>query len=179
MIRIVSLYGIIAGLIVGVPMVVLMVIVPPDAQMQNGVIYGYVTMIVALTTVFLGIKHYRDKVLGGVIDFWPALLVGLGISAVASAIYMIAWEISLTLSGFDFAQTYSSSMLEAARAKGASAEELAKAAAEAESFVKMYSNPLFRLPITFIEMFPVGVLISLISAAVLRNSRVLPARAVG
>jgi hypothetical protein len=40
----------------------------------------------------------------------------------------------------------------------------------------MYSNPLYRLPITFVEMFPVGVLISLISAAVLRNSRVLPAR---
>jgi hypothetical protein len=33
------------------------------------------------------------------------------------------------------------------------------------------------MAITFIEIFPVGVLISLISAAVLRNSRVLPARA--
>jgi hypothetical protein len=40
----------------------------------------------------------------------------------------------------------------------------------------MYANPVFRLPITFVEMFPIGVLISLISAAVLRNSRFLPAR---
>ena len=40
-----------------------------------------------------------------------------------------------------------------------------------------YANPLFRLPITFVEMFPIGVLISLVSAAVLRNSRFLPARA--
>lgn len=54
--------------------------------------------------------------------------------------------------------------------------ELAKVTADAESFATMYRNPLFRVPITFIEMFPVGVLISTISAALLRNSRLLPAR---
>src|SRR3546814_12654255 len=35
---------------------------------------------------------------------------------------------------------------------------------------------MFRLPMTFVEIFPVGVLVSLVSAAVLRNPRVLPAR---
>jgi hypothetical protein len=144
--------------------------------MQNGVIYGYITMIVALSTVFLGIKHYRDKVLGGTIRFGTALLVGLGISAVASVIYAVAWDVSLALSGFDFAGSYSRMTIEAAQARGASPEELSKVTQETEAFVRMYSNPLYRLPITFVEMFPVGVLISLISAAVLRNSRVLPAR---
>ena len=38
-----------------------------------------------------------------------------------------------------------------------------------------YADPLFRLPITFLEIFPVGLLISLISAAILRNPGVLPA----
>jgi hypothetical protein len=144
--------------------------------MDNGVVYGYVTMIVALATVFLGIKRYRDKVLGGAIKFGPAFLVGLGISAVASLIYAIAWEISLALSGFDFAATYSKMMIEGARAKGASPEEIQQAMQEAAAFAEMYANPFYRLPITFVEMFPVGLLISLISAAVLRNSRVLPAR---
>ena len=46
----------------------------------------------------------------------------------------------------------------------------------AAAFAKNYANPLYRLPITFVEMFPVGVLISLVSAALLRNSRFLPAR---
>ncbi len=45
-----------------------------------------------------------------------------------------------------------------------------------ETFKAQYANPLFRLPMTFIEIFPVGVLVSLISAAILRNPRVLPAR---
>lgn len=39
-----------------------------------------------------------------------------------------------------------------------------------------YANPLFRLPMVFAEIFPVGVLVSLISAALLRNRRFLPAR---
>jgi hypothetical protein len=178
MIRLIALYGIVAGLIVAVPMIWLMMTLTPETAPENGVVYGYLTMIVALTAVFLGIKHYRDKVLGGAIKFGPALLVGLGISAVASIMYVIAWEISLAFSGFDFVASYSKSTLEAARARGASPAELQKVVADLESFARMYANPLYRAAITFIEMFPVGVLISLISAALLRNSRLLPARAV-
>ena len=179
MIRLIALYGVVAGLIVAIPMVWGMLTLTPETAPDNGVLIGYLTMIVALTAVFLGVKHYRDKVLGGVIKFVPALLVGLGISAVASVIYVIGWEISLAYSGFDFAGGYTKTLVEAARAKGASPEELQKVMADAESFKKMYANPLYRMPITFIEMFPVGVLISLISAGLLRNSRLLPARARG
>ena len=176
MIRFITLYGTLAGLIVAIPMVWLMLTLTPDTAPSNGVLYGYLTMIVALTAVFLGIKHYRDKVLGGAIRFLPAFGVGLGISAVASLIYALGWEISIAYSGFDYADSYAKMTLEAARAKGASEAELAKVMADAEAFRKMYANPLYRVPITFVEMFPVGVLISLISAGLLRNSRVLPAR---
>jgi hypothetical protein len=176
--RIIVLYGIVAGLIIGIPMLWLMApLKPGEVPDLGGMVYGYLTMIVALTAVFLGIKHYRDKVLGGVIRFVPAFLVGLGISAVACIIYASAWEISLAISGFDFGSFYAKQMIEGAQAKGVSAEELQKVTASAEAFAKTYANPLYRFPMTFIEMFPVGVLISLISAGLLRNPRVLPARA--
>lgn len=175
MIRLILIYGLIGGLIIAVPMVTFMT-TKPGAVMQGGALYGYLTMIIALTTVFLGIKRYRDKELGGVIKFGTALVVGLGISFVASILYVIGWELSLALTNFDFPQVYGKSLMEAARAKGASEAELQKIAADAESFARMYANPLFRMPITFVEIFPVGALISLISAAILRNSRVLPAR---
>jgi hypothetical protein len=176
MIRIVALYGVVAGLIVAVPMVWLMLTTTPGSAPTMSVAYGYLTMVVALTTVFLGIKHYRDKVLGGAIRFGPALLVGLGITTVASIMYVIGWEISLAMSDFDFAESYSQAMIDASRARGASAAELQQAIADAESFVTIYRNPLLRMSITFMEMFPVGALISLISAALLRNSQLLPAR---
>ena len=178
MIRLIVLYGIAGGLIVAVPMVWQMMSLE-QGEMPPGVVYGYLTMIVALTAVFLGVKHYRDKVLGGAVKFGPALLVGLGISAVASLVYVIGWEISLAFSNYEFVAIYSNSIVEAARSKGASPEELQKAIADAESFATIYRNPLYRMAITFIEMFPVGVLISLISAGLLRNSRLLPARAAG
>jgi hypothetical protein len=176
MIRLILTYGVVAGLIVAIPMVWTMMALTPDTAPKNGALYGYLTMLVALTAVFLGVKHYRDKVLGGVIRFVPALGVGLGISAVASLFWMVGWEVSLALSGFDFAGEYSRASVEAARARGVSPAELEKIIADTQAFVRRYANPFFRMPITFLEMFPVGVLISLISAAVLRNSRVLPAR---
>jgi hypothetical protein len=174
--RLIVLYGVIGGLIVGVPMIWQMLTLK-GGESPPGMLVGYLTMIVALTTVFLGIKQYRDKVLGGVIRFGPALLVGLGISAVASLFYVIAWEISLAYgSNFDFLEFYTRYLVDGARARGATEAEVQQAIEEAKSFAKSYANPLFRMSITFIEIFPVGVLISLISAAVLRNSRVLPAR---
>ena len=174
--NIVLLYGSIAGLIVAVPMVALMVTLTAETAPDNGALYGYLTMIVALTAVFLGVKHYRDKVLGGAVRFVPALLVGLGISAVASVIYALGWEISLALTGFDVPAVYMREMLEGARARGASPSEIDSITRQAESFARLYANPLYRLPITFVEMFPIGAAIALFSAALLRNSRFLPAR---
>jgi hypothetical protein len=174
-------YGIIAGLIVATPMVWRMLAASPNATEEPvaGMLLGYLTMIVALTAVFLGVKAYRDKVLGGVIRFLPALGLGLGISAVASLFYVIGWEISMAYSSFDFIAFYKAYMVDSAKASGATGAALDQAIAEAESFATMYVNPLYRMPMTFIEIFPVGVLVSLISAAVLRNSRVLPARTAG
>jgi hypothetical protein len=173
-------YGTIAGLIVAVPMVWRMLTLDASQSKDplGGMALGYLVMLIALTAVFLGVKSYRDKVLGGAIRFLPALGVGLAISAVACVFYVIGWEISMAYSDFDFMEYYSNYLIEAARAKGASAAELAKAAEDAKSFAEMYANPFVRMPLTFVEMFPVGIVVSLISAAVLRNSRVLPARAV-
>ncbi len=171
-------FGTIAGLIVAIPMVWRMLTLDASQTTEplGGMLVGYLTMIVALTMVFIGVKQYRDKVRGGTIRFLPAFGVGLAISTVACLFYVVGWEISMAFSEFDFTRYYSNYMIESAKAKGGSPEQIAQAAADAKEFVAMYGNPLFRMPITFIEMFPVGLLVSLISAAILRNSRVLPAR---
>jgi hypothetical protein len=175
MLRIILIYGVIGGLIVALPMALTMHTTVEGAIPENAALYGYLSMLLAFTMVFVGIKHYRDKVLGGVIRFLPALGVGVGISAVASLFWVVGWEIMLA-TGFDFGSAYSQSVVATAEARGAPAAEIERIRAETEEFLSMYANPLFRLPITFVEMFPIGVLISLLSAALLRNSRFLPAR---
>lgn len=139
-------------------------------------VVGYLTMLIAFTTIFVAIKRQRDIDRGGVIGFWPALGLGLGISLVASIVYVLAWEASLAITGVDFANTFANVMIEQEKAKGVSAEALARFTADMDQFRIQYANPLFRMPMTFAEIFPVGLLVSLISAALLRNSRFLAAK---
>jgi hypothetical protein len=170
--------GVLAGLIVGVPMILMTLTLGESAPTGAvGMAIGYTTMLVALSVIFLALKRQRDVVNGGVIKFLPAFLMGLGISAVAGVLYVLAWEVSLAISGMDFGALYAEHLIEAAKARGASEAEIAAEIAKAEEFAKMYANPLYRIPITFTEILPVGILVSLISALLLRNSRFMPARA--
>ena len=170
-------YGVIAVLVVGVSMIASFW--ATDGQMPHGwlgMAVGYATMLVAFSAVFVGIKHQRDVAGGGVIRFWPAFGMGLGISFIAALFYVGAWELVQATIVKDFAGSYGASVIAAEKAKGIDPAALAKLTADMEAFKTQYANPLFRLPMTFAEIFPVGVLVSLVSALVLRNPRVLPAR---
>lgn len=177
MLRTIVFYGLIGGLIVAVPMFSLLVLNEDSHSSSGSMITGYALMILGLSMVFVGVKSYRDKVRGGVIKFLPAFLLGLGISFAASLVYVIGWEIVLYLTNYTFAADYAAATIAAAEAKGMPAAELEALREQYAEFEQMYANPLFRLPMTFIEIFPVGLIISLITALLLRNPRLLPARA--
>jgi uncharacterized protein DUF4199 len=176
MIRKILSYGTIAGLIAGVSLSALTVSMTGHRSLVYGAALGYSTMLIALSAVFVAIKRHRDVDLGGVIKFWPAFGMGLGISVIAGILYVLAWEATVAMTHMDFASGYAKTLIEEQKAQGASAEALARLTAEMERFKIQYANPLYRLPMTFVEIFPVGVLVSLISAGLLRNSRFLPAR---
>jgi hypothetical protein len=137
---------------------------------------GYLAMLIGLTAIFLAIKQQRDETQGGVIGFFPALGMGLAISFIAGIVYALGWEIYMAATHDDFGAQYAQMIVAHAKAHHASGAALAKAMAEAADFQRQYANPFYRLSQTFIEIFPVGVLVSLISAALLRNSRFMPAR---
>lgn len=168
-------YGTIAGLIVGASTFAT-AFVWNGTPTAGGMVIGFTIMLIAFSAIFIAVKRHRDEEGGGVIRFWPALGLGLGVSVVASLFYVIGWEASLALSDTDFIGVYTQQMIEQKRAAGASVAELARYAAEMEEFRRQYQNPLYRMPITFSEIFPVGALVSLISAALLRNPRFLSPR---
>jgi hypothetical protein len=170
-------FGVIAGLIAGGVLSAAVLGASGHGSFEHGMLFGYTTMLVALSFVFVGIKRHRDLDRGGVIGFLPAFGMGLGISVIAGVLYALSWEAALAITHVDFASSYAAFALEQERARGASAEALATLAAQLDEFKVQYANPLFRLPMTFVEIFPVGVLVSLVSAALLRNPRFLPARA--
>ena len=173
MMRAVLTYGTAAGAIVGVPLFGLTVAMNGHPPTSYGAVIGYAIMLVALSTVFVAIKRHRDGDLGGVITFWAAF--GLGISFVAGVLYVAARETALAVTHCEFSSLYANGLIQQAKAKGATGEALTKLIASMEQFKDQYRNPLYRVPMTFAEIFPVGVLVSLISAALLRNTRFLPA----
>ena len=174
--RIIAVYGIIAGVIVAVGMQISIHFVSDHGSF--GMVVGYLTMLVALSMVFVGVKKYRDTALGGVIRFWPAFGIGLGIAGVAGLCYVAGWEAYMYTTDYTFMDVYTKQAIAAKAAAGASVAELAKLSAEMAAFRVQYADPLFRMPMTFAEIAPVGLIVALISAAILRNSRAFPAVAV-
>lgn len=176
MIRDILKYGAIAGVVAGGALFATVLVF--QGALPHGVVgmaLGYASMLVALSAVFFGIKHHRDVDRGGVIRFWPAFGLGLGISLVASLCYVLAWELAQATIVDDFAAHYADAVIAQRKAAGVGGAELATLVADMEAFKVQYADPLFRLPMTFAEIFPVGVLVSLVSALVLRNPRRLPA----
>jgi len=176
MLRTILQYGVIAGLVVGGLMFATFLGFDGIPPLKYGMLIGYTTMLIALSAVFVAIKRHRDVARGGVIGFWPAFGIGLGISFIAGIFYVAAWEALQAMTHMDFANSYANAIIASEKAKGASPEVLTKLSADMEAFKVQYANPMFRLPMTFAEIFPVGVLVSLVSAGLLRNSRFLPVR---
>ncbi len=172
-------YGAVAGLfILGVILIgIIAAAGAGNGHLLSSQFLGYLVMIVGLSTIFLAIRDYRNKRLGGVIKFLPAFGIGVLIAAIAGVFYVVSWEIYLAATNYAFMDNYVAQVIEARRAAGVTGAELEAQIAELNGMKEAYANPLFRLPMTFAEIFPVGLLIALISAAVLRNPKVLPARA--
>lgn len=177
MTRIILTYGLLSGAVIIVADI-LAIIATGDGQSSGGVgvWFGYLIMLVALSSILLGVKQHRDQALGGVIRFRTALGLGLAIAALASVIYVLVWEVYLFATHYSFMDKYVASALAAKRAAGVSGAAYAKAVAEGGAMRRNYANPLYRLGETFLEIFPVGLVIALASAALLRNPRFLPAR---
>jgi len=168
--RIVLTFGLISGAI----MSVLMLSTVPFMHkigFNRGMVIGYTTMVLAFLLVFFGIRSYRENVGNGYISFGRALSVGLLIMLITCAFYVITWEFVYFNFMPDFAEKYGAFMLENMRAAGASAQEIAAKTEEMKRFKVLYDNIFFNVAMTFLEPLPVGLIMTFISALILRRKR--------
>lgn len=175
--NIILVYGAIAGFVAITTIIIGLSHPAAEIVGDHQQILGYLIMLVALSAIFVGIRQYRDQERGGTITFGKGALVGLGISAIAGLVYVLVWEAYLALTNYSFIADYTESIVRQARESGASAAEINATIENMDAMKTQYQNPLFRLPMTFLEIFPVGLVVSLISAGILKNSRVLQATA--
>jgi len=160
------------GLISGVISSVLMVCTIPFAHrigFDKALILGYTSIVLSFLLVFFGIRSYRDNVADGHISFGKAFGIGICITLISCVFYVATWEVLYHTVYPDFMDTYSASMISKAQASGASAQVVQAKINEIRQMKVMYANPLYNVLYTFIEPFPVGLLITLISSVVLKK----------
>src|SRR5688572_22235808 len=163
------IFGSISGLIITLLMLYATITCYTNPDMKANDVVGYAGMIAAFSFVFVGIKNCRDKYNGGIISFGQAFKTGLFITLVASMIYVVVWIVDYYIFMPDFLDKYIPNVLNEAARKGATESELKEKAAEMENFRAMYQNPLFVVVITFMEIFPVGLIVTLVSALILKR----------
>jgi len=176
--KVILIYGLIAGTIVAGMMLITMPMYKQGTlNVDNGELVGYTTMVIALSMVFFGVKSYRDQYQQGVISFWSAFKVGILITAVASIMYAVAWEVVYPSLGDDLMQRITTNHFEEMKQDGASEADLQAERVKWDQNMEMYKNPLIRFGITLMEIFPVGLGITLLSAGLLRMKEFLPSAA--
>ena len=173
--KVILTFGLISGVIIAALMWLMLAMMKAGFT-SHSLLMGYATMIIALSLVFFGIKSYRDNS-GGKITFFKGLQIGILISLISAVCYGISWEAYYRTSGSDFMQQYTAQYIEQMRAKGESNAKIAETQKEMDQMAEMYKNFFVRFGMTLMEILPVGIVVTLISAGLLRRKELLPAAA--
>jgi hypothetical protein len=170
----VLIFGLISGLIVTAVMVYSTVACHDNPDFESNMVLGYASMILAFSMIFIAIKNFRDKYNGGVISFGKAFRIGLYITLIASTIYVLVWLVEFYVFIPDFMEKYAAHVIKEKQASGASLQEIQKQTSQMASMQEMYKNPVFVVLFTYAEILPIGLLIALISALILKRKGSAP-----
>ena len=166
------IYGLIAGILVSVFMLFTVNYISHcegNVDYGTSMLIGYASMLLAFSLVFVGIRNYRNKYNGGVISFGKAFKIGILMVLIASTIYVVAWLVDYYYFIPDFMEKYSAHTLDELKASGASQVEIDKETKEMASMVTMLKNPFFNAMMAYVEILPVGLIVTLISALILKR----------
>ena len=170
--RNIIIYGLIAGIVVSILMLFSINYishVDRKVDYNTSLLIGYASMLIAFSLVYVGIRNYRDKYNGGIISFGKAFKIGSMIVLIASTIYVVAWLIDYFFFIPDFMEKFSAQELDNLKESGASQIEIDKETIKMENMVKMFKNPLFNAMMTYAEILPVGLIVTLISSLILKR----------
>jgi len=170
------------GLIAGVMISVLMdgsLLIANKVSSGHSMLLGYTMMVASFLLVYFGIRSYRDNTLGGQISFGRAFACGILIALITCGCYVATWEVIYFNFIPHFMDSYWAAQIQRIQSSGLDSATIAKQVAAIKHSQELYQNPLVNMAYTFMEPLPVGLIMTLISAAVLRRKGVrnpLPAQ---
>lgn len=164
-------YGIIAGIILASMVFVMSAIVGDSTDFDKGESLGYFFIVSAFLTIFFAIRTLRDKYSDGVISFNRAFRTGLLITIIAGLFYVAAWMIHFNYIDNTFIERYSEYYINKVQTSGKSAEEIEKEIKAFKISMSNYNNPIVMSVYSFLEVFPVGLVISILCAFLMKKNK--------
>lgn len=161
-------FGLIAGLIVSVLMGGSLLLADKIGSGHSMAI-GYTIMVASFLLVYFGIRSYRDNTLNGHISFGRAFSCGILITLITCVCYVVMWEILYFNFMPHFMDGYFAAQIRHVQASGLDPATTAARVAAIRHSQELYQNPIVNMAYTFMEPLPVGLIITLISAAILRR----------
>mgnify|MGYP006170034165 CR=1 FL=1 len=155
--------GLFGSIIVSALLVFVTMYMRANPEKEVSMLIGFTVMTLAFFFLFWGIKQQREAN-NGLISFGKAFMTGFWISLIISTIYVLVWLIILYNFFPNFAEHYTDMAIQKA-----SPDEVAKVTEEMNSFKEMYKNPILVILFTYIEILPLGIVISFISALILKK----------
>jgi len=131
-------------------------------------IIGYLSILISLVFVFLGIKQYRDEIGKGSISFGKAMQVGLLIVLVPSIVFGLYNLFYIEYLDPNFIDNYYAEALSQMKAS-LSPDEFKIKAAALESEKEAFGSPMVQFGAMAATVFLMGVVVSVISSFVLKN----------
>jgi hypothetical protein len=166
-------FGLIAGLIISVLMGGSLVLADRIGS-GHSLVLGYAIIVASFLLVYFGIRSYRDNVLAGRISFGRAFACGILITLITTICYVVTWEILYFNFMPHFMDSYFAAQIHKVQAAGLDSATTAAQIAGIQHSQQLYQNPVVNMAYTFMEPLPVGLVITLISAALLRRSSPIP-----
>ena len=162
-------FGLISGVISSVLMFGTMRFLSDMNHGQKALVIGYTTIVLSFLLVFFGIRSYRDNLANGAITFGRAFTIGIGITLISCIFYVVTWEIIYFNFLHGFMDSYFAHQIQKIQSSPGTPEAIQAKVAAIRHSQQLYENPFVNALYTFIEPFPVGLVITLISAAILRK----------
>jgi small-conductance mechanosensitive channel len=161
-------FGLISGLMIAALMGGSLVLANKIGS-GHSMVLGYTMMVASFLLIYFGIRSYRDNTLGGQISFGRAFACGILIALITCVCYVAMWEILYFNFMPHFMDSYWAAQIRKVQSSGLDPATTAAQVAAIEHSQQLYQNPLVNMAYTFMEPLPVGLLITLVSAAILRR----------
>lgn len=152
--------GLLGGLLVSINMIITTIFMKANPGAEPNMVLGFSSMLLSFLFVIIGIKQ-QESFKDSENNFWESFKTGLYISAIISTIYVLVWLVIYYNFYPEFMENYCDIVL-----KNTKPEELAAKTLEMEQMKEAYKNPIFVVLYTYFEVFPLGILVSIITPTI-------------